>query len=109
VAADWAPVENSWLFLTGATSQKMEFFNLHAICKHSLNFASPSAFQLKSSGTLQWIPIRYLAGWFLESVLLGLLADVPLAMGQRLWYQHDRAPMQYGEHAHLWLKATQAG
>jgi hypothetical protein len=34
---------------------------------------------------------------FLETVLPGLLEDVPLAVRQRLWFQHEGAPARYGE------------
>jgi hypothetical protein len=34
---------------------------------------------------------------FLETVLPGLLEDVPLAVRQRLWFQHDGAPAHYGK------------
>jgi hypothetical protein len=34
---------------------------------------------------------------FLETVLPGLLEDVPLAVRQRLWFQHDGVPAHYGE------------
>jgi hypothetical protein len=46
---------------------------------------------------------------FLETVLPGLLEDVPLAVRQRLWFQHDRAPAHYGENARQWLNATYPG
>jgi hypothetical protein len=36
---------------------------------------------------------------FLETILLGLLADVSLAVRQRLWFQHDGAPAHCGEDA----------
>jgi hypothetical protein len=38
---------------------------------------------------------RYLE--FLETRLQGLLEDVPLAVRQRLWLQHDGVPAHYGE------------
>jgi hypothetical protein len=34
---------------------------------------------------------------FLETLLPGLLEDVPLAVRQILWFQHDGAPAHYGE------------
>jgi hypothetical protein len=46
---------------------------------------------------------------FLETVLLGLLEDVPLAVRQRLWFQHDGAPAHYGEDVRQWLNATYPG
>jgi hypothetical protein len=46
---------------------------------------------------------------FLETVLPGLLADVPLAVRQRLWFQHDAAPAHYGEDVRQWLNATYPG
>jgi hypothetical protein len=38
---------------------------------------------------------------FLETVLPGLLEDVPLM--QRFWFQHDGAPVHYGEDVWEWL------
>jgi hypothetical protein len=46
---------------------------------------------------------------FLETVVPGLLEDVPLAVTQRLWFQHDRAPVHYGEDVRQWLNATYPG
>jgi hypothetical protein len=43
---------------------------------------------------------------FLETVLPGLLENVPLAVRQRLWFQHDGAPAHYGEDVRHWLYAT---
>jgi hypothetical protein len=43
---------------------------------------------------------------FLETVLPGLLEDVPLAVRQRLWFQHDGAPAHYGEDVRQCLNAT---
>jgi hypothetical protein len=34
---------------------------------------------------------------YLETVLLELPEDVPLAVGQRFWFQHSRAPVHCGE------------
>jgi hypothetical protein len=42
----------------------------------------------------------------LETVLPGLLEDVPLAVRQRLWFRHDVAPSHYGDDVQQWLKAT---
>jgi hypothetical protein len=39
-----------------------------------------------------------------ETVLPGLLEDVPLAVRQRLWFQHDWAPEYYGEDVRQWLR-----
>jgi hypothetical protein len=39
-------------------------------------------------GLVSWARVSYLRGWLLETVLPGLLEDVPLAMRQRLWLQH---------------------
>jgi hypothetical protein len=46
---------------------------------------------------------------FLETVLPGLLQDVPLAVRQRLWFQHDGAPAHYGEDIWQWLNETYPG
>jgi hypothetical protein len=46
---------------------------------------------------------------FLETVLPGLLEDVPLAVRQRLWFQHDGARAHYGEDVRQWLNATYPG
>jgi hypothetical protein len=46
---------------------------------------------------------------FLETVLSGLLEGVPLAVWQRLWFQHDGAPGHYGEDIRQWLNATYPG
>jgi hypothetical protein len=46
---------------------------------------------------------------FLETVLLVLLEDVPLAVRQRLWFQHDGAPACYGEDVRQWLNVTYPG
>jgi hypothetical protein len=43
---------------------------------------------------------------FLESVLLQLLEDVPLAVRQRLWFQLDEAPVHNGEDVWQWLNMT---
>jgi hypothetical protein len=42
----------------------------------------------------------------LKTVLPGLLEDVPLAVRQRLWFQHAGAPAHYGEDVRQWLNAT---
>jgi hypothetical protein len=46
---------------------------------------------------------------FLETVLPGLLEDVPLAVRQSLWFQHDGAPAHCGEDVRQWLNATYPG
>jgi hypothetical protein len=46
---------------------------------------------------------------FLETVLPGLLEDVPVAVRQRLLFQHDGAPAHYGEDVRKWLNATYPG
>jgi hypothetical protein len=46
---------------------------------------------------------------FLETVLPGLLEDVPLAVRQSLWFQHDQAPAHYGKDVRQWLNATYPG
>jgi hypothetical protein len=46
---------------------------------------------------------------FLEIVVLGLLKDVPLAVRQRLWFEHNGAVAHYGEDVQQWLKATYPG
>jgi hypothetical protein len=46
---------------------------------------------------------------FLEIVLPELLEGVSLAVRQRLWFQHDRAPGHYREDAQQWLNATHPG
>jgi hypothetical protein len=46
---------------------------------------------------------------FLETVLPGLLENVPLAVRQRLWFQHDGAPAHYEEDVRQWLNATFPG
>lgn len=34
---------------------------------------------------------------FLETVLPGLLEDIPLNICQEMWYLHDGAPMHYAQ------------
>jgi hypothetical protein len=46
---------------------------------------------------------------FLETVLPGLLAVVPLAVRHRFWFQHDGAPAHCGEDARQWLTAACPG
>jgi hypothetical protein len=46
---------------------------------------------------------------FLETALLGLLEDLPLALKQRLWFPNDGAPAHYGEGTWQWLNATYPG
>jgi hypothetical protein len=46
---------------------------------------------------------------FLETLILELLEDVPLAVRQGLWFQYNRAPAYYGEGIRKWLKATCPG
>jgi hypothetical protein len=46
---------------------------------------------------------------FLETVLPGLLEDVPVAVWPRWWFQHDRAPAHYGEDVRQWLNAKYPG
>jgi hypothetical protein len=46
---------------------------------------------------------------FLENVLPGLLEDVPLAVRQKLWFQHDGTPAHFGEDVRQWLNATYPG
>jgi hypothetical protein len=51
------------------------------------------------------LPERLTAQWyhdFLETVLLELLQDVPLAMRQRLWFLHETTPVHYGEDDWQW-------
>jgi hypothetical protein len=57
------------------------------------------------------LPGKLTAHWynFLETVLPGLLEDVPLAVRQVLWFQHDGAPAHYGEGVQQWLNATCPG
>jgi hypothetical protein len=46
---------------------------------------------------------------FLETVLPGLLEDVPRAVKQRLWFQHDGALANCGEDVQQWLNAACPG
>jgi hypothetical protein len=46
---------------------------------------------------------------FVETILLGLLDNVPLAVRQILWFQHDAAPAHYEEDVWQWLYATYPG
>jgi hypothetical protein len=46
---------------------------------------------------------------FLETVLQGLLEDVPAALRQRYWFLHDGAPVHCGEDVWQWLNATYPG
>jgi hypothetical protein len=84
--------------------------NLHVICKCGINFTSLSAFRLKSSEILQtsatWQTDCWMMSWFSRNCSTGVLVDAPLPVGQRLWFQYNGAPVQYGEHARLWMKAT---
>jgi hypothetical protein len=43
---------------------------------------------------------------FLGTVLPELLEDVPLAVRQMLWFQHDGAQAHRGEEVQQWLSAT---
>jgi hypothetical protein len=55
------------------------------------------------------LPERLTAQWyhdFLGIVLLQLLQGIHLAMGQRLWFLHDSAPVHYGEDDWQWLNMT---
>jgi hypothetical protein len=58
---------------------------------------SASIFVLESSRTLSCAPICYLTAQlyhdFLETCQPGLLEDVPLAVRQKFWFQHDGAPV----------------
>lgn len=64
--------------------------------------SSASAFSLELLGTLLWVPVHYLRGcMFIDIVnfwklLSGLFDGVPLAVRQRLWFQHDGAPAHWG-------------
>jgi hypothetical protein len=42
---------------------------------------------------------------FMETILPGLFEDVPLAVRQRSWFQHDGAPAHYGEDVRRWLNS----
>jgi hypothetical protein len=45
----------------------------------------------------------------LETVLSGLLEDVPPAVRQRLWFQNDGAPAHYRKDVRHWFNATYPG
>jgi hypothetical protein len=47
--------------------------------------------------------------FFKLRILLGLLEDVTLAVGQRAWFQHEGAQVHYGEDVQQWLNATYSG
>jgi hypothetical protein len=58
------------------------------------------------------LPDGLTAWWyydFLVTVLPGLLEDVPLAVRERLWFQHSGAPAHYGEDVQQWLNVTYSG
>jgi hypothetical protein len=46
---------------------------------------------------------------FLETVLPGLHENVPLAVKQKLWFQHGGASARYGEDVQQWVNATCPG
>jgi hypothetical protein len=55
---------------------------------------------------------RLTAQWyhgFLETVVPELLQDVPVAMKQKVCFQHDGAPAHYGEDVQQWSSATYQG
>jgi hypothetical protein len=64
---------------------------------------------LESSGAFSWTD--RLTAQRHHDVLSGLLEDIPLplAMRQRLWFQHDAASAHYEEHGRQWLNATYTG
>lgn len=57
---------------------------------------SASACGLKSCA-----PVCYLTCWLLNDRML--VKGVPLPVRQSLWFQHDEAPAQHGEHVWQWL------
>jgi hypothetical protein len=89
--------------------------NSHTVRERGRKVCSASGFGLESLGTLSWAPVCYLTADcstchdFLETVLKGLLEDVPLAVGQRLWVQHDGTPAHCVKDVRQWLNATYSG
>jgi hypothetical protein len=44
-----------------------------------------------------------------ENVVPGLLDDMPLSVRQRLWFQHDRAPVHSREDVQQWVNTAYRG
>jgi hypothetical protein len=72
-----------------------------------------SEIRLESLKTLSWALMWYLTGWLisdchdiLETVLPELLEYVPLALRQRLWFEHDGPLELYGEDVQELLNAV---
>jgi hypothetical protein len=63
--------------------------------------ASATALGQESSGTLSWAPLNYLTSY--------LKICMPLALRQRLWFQHHGTPERYGEEVRRRLNATYPG
>jgi hypothetical protein len=90
--------------------------NPHTICKHGywVHFSVSVWAGITRNivmGTCL-LTDRLSAQWyhdFHEIVLLGMLEDVPLALRQRLWFQHDGAALRYGEDVWQWLNMTYSG
>jgi hypothetical protein len=68
--------------------------------------ASSSAFGLKSSGKSWTLSATQRYCDFLETFLSGILEDLHVAVRQRSWFQHDRAPGHYGEDIRQRMNAT---
>jgi hypothetical protein len=90
--------------------------NLHAVCEHRYQVHFSISVWAGIFGDIvmgpNLLPDRLTAQRycdFLETVLPGLLENVPLAVRQRLWFQHNRAPAHYGEDVQQWLNVTYPG
>jgi hypothetical protein len=71
----------------------------HSGCNHWGHCHGPATWQADSSKISD----------LLETVLLGLLKVVPLAVRQSLWLQHNGAPENCREDVQQWLKMTHPG
>jgi hypothetical protein len=70
---------------------------------------SALAFGLEWSGRLSWAPICSATSWFYDNCSSGLFEDVPLAMRQSLWFQHDGAQAHREDDIQQLLNATYTG
>jgi hypothetical protein len=83
--------------------------NPHAISEHGYQVCFTIGVWAEILGKIVMGLSLLPAQWFhdfKETVLLGLLEDMPLALWQRLWFQHNRTPVHYGGDVWHWLNAT---
>jgi len=86
------------------------------ICMQFCKWAQQHAADELASRTLLWVFIFYLIGWVLKVIVIflklfypGLLEDVPVAVGRRLWFEHDGGAVHYTRDVREWLNATYPG